>query len=252
MSGATHIKICGVTSEAQARFIADLGVESIGVNFVPESPRHVDEATAKAIVQAVGERVLVVGVVPWAGLEALRALRERTGVGCLQVHGDVPDAALEALLPHAYRSVSVGHPDDVARADGAPGEYVMVDAKVDGALGGTGHTFDWRLVVELARKRKLLLAGGLRPDNVARAIALVRPFCVDVASGVESAPGIKDPDRVRAFVDAVRTTSNTTGSAPAPYCWTSAARSSIICATSRICSAKPIATTATASDRSTC
>jgi phosphoribosylanthranilate isomerase len=205
VSPATHIKICGVTSEAQARLIADLGVESIGVNFVPESPRRVDEATAKAIVQAVGERVLVVAVVVWPGIEALRALRDRTGVGCLQLHGDVPDAALEELLPHAYRAVPVARADDVVRAEQTPGDYVMVDAKVDGALGGTGHTFDWRLVVELARKRKLVLAGGLRPENVARAIALVHPFCVDVASGVESAPGIKDLDRVRAFVDAVRT-----------------------------------------------
>ena len=205
MSPATHIKICGVTSEAQARSIADLGVESIGVNLVPESPRRVDEATAKAVVRAVGDRVLVVAVVAWSGLEELRTLRDRTGVGCLQLHGDVPDAALEELLPHAYRAVPVARADDVVLAGQAPGEYVMVDAKVDGALGGTGHTFDWRLVVELARKRKLVLAGGLRPENVARAIALVHPFCVDVASGVESAPGIKDLDRVRAFVDAVRT-----------------------------------------------
>ncbi len=200
----THIKICGVTTEAQARFIAGLGVESIGVNFVQGSPRRVDEATAVAIVQAVGGRALVVGVVAGLDLDALRALRASTGVGCLQLHGDEPDATVQALLPHAYKAVRVAHADDVARAERAPGDYVMVDAKVVGSLGGTGHTFDWGLVVELATKRKLVLAGGLRPDNVAQAIARVRPFCVDVASGVELTPGIKDPALVRAFVEAVR------------------------------------------------
>jgi phosphoribosylanthranilate isomerase len=85
-----------------------------------------------------------------------------------------------------------------------PGAYVLVDAKVEGALGGTGHSFDWALVVDLARSRRLVLAGGLTPDNVKRAVEEVRPWCVDVASGVESAPGVKDPAKVRAFVGAVR------------------------------------------------
>jgi phosphoribosylanthranilate isomerase len=206
VSVGARIKVCGVTSVEQARWIADLGVESIGVNFVPGSPRRTDETTARAIVDAVGDRTLVVAVVAGLPLEELRGLRERTGVGCLQLHGDEPDATLEALLPHAYRAVRVGSAADVKEAARAPGEYVMVDAKVAGALGGTGHSFDWTLVIELARTRKVLLAGGLRPENVARAVATVNPFCVDVASGVESAPGIKDPERVRRFIEAVRST----------------------------------------------
>jgi phosphoribosylanthranilate isomerase len=111
---------------------------------------------------------------------------------------------VEALLPHAYAAVRVAGPEDVARAEHAPGEYVLVDAKVHGALGGTGHTFDWDLVVALAQKRRLVLAGGLRPTNVTDAVLRVRPYCVDVASGVESAPGVKDLCLVEAFVDAVR------------------------------------------------
>jgi phosphoribosylanthranilate isomerase len=200
----TRIKICGVTTVEQARFIAGLGVDSIGVNFVAGSPRRVDERVATDIVRAVGDKALVVAVVAGLDVDALRGLRERTGVGCLQLHGDDPSAAVEALLPHAYAAFRIASSADLPRAEQAPGDYVMVDAKVEGALGGTGHTFDWNLVVNLAKKRKLVLAGGLRPDNVARAIQLVRPFCVDVASGVETAPGIKDLERVRAFVDAVR------------------------------------------------
>ena len=88
----------------------------------------------------------------------------------------------------------------MARARTFGGEYLLADAKVAGALGGTGETFDWSLVKDLARERRLTLAGGLRPDNVARAVAEVAPWCVDVASGVERAPGIKDLDAVRAFI----------------------------------------------------
>jgi phosphoribosylanthranilate isomerase len=191
---ATRVKVCGVTSVEQAVACADLGVDALGVNFVATSPRRVDESLARAIVEAVGQRTLV---------EAMRGLVARTGVGCLQVHGGEP-ADVAALLPHAYGAVPVASAEDVAVAEAMPGEYVMVDAKVAGALGGTGHTFDWNLVVGLAGRRKLVLAGGLTPSNVAAAIARVGPWCVDVASGVESAPGVKDLGKVRAFVEAAR------------------------------------------------
>jgi phosphoribosylanthranilate isomerase len=199
-----RVKVCGVTSVDQAVECAELGVDAIGVNFVPASPRLVDETTAKAIERAVGSRVLVVAVVAGMGVEAMRALRDRTGVGCLQLHGDEPDECLVPLLPHAYKAVRVATADDVASADATPGDYVMVDARVPGMLGGTGHVLDWALVAPLAKRRRLVLAGGLTPDNVRAAIEAVRPWCVDVASGVETSPGVKDMRRVRAFVQAAR------------------------------------------------
>jgi len=200
----TRVKICGVTSAEQALACIEAGADSVGVNFVPSSVRRVDVPTATAIVRAVGARALVVGVVAGMSLAAMRALREATGVGCLQLHGDEPADDVAALLPHAYKAVRVAAREDVERARAAPGEYVLVDAKVDGALGGTGHAFDWTLILELARERRLVLAGGLTPENVGRAVAMVNPWCVDVASGVESAPGQKDLAKVRAFVRAAR------------------------------------------------
>jgi phosphoribosylanthranilate isomerase len=122
----------------------------------------------------------------------------------VQLHGDETAGDVAALLPHAYKAVRIGGADDVAVAESMPGEYLMVDARVAGSLGGTGHTFDWTLVTGLARRRKLTLAGGLTPENVRAAIELAHPWCVDVASGVESAPRVKDMARVRAFVDAAR------------------------------------------------
>jgi phosphoribosylanthranilate isomerase len=200
----TRVKICGVTSEGQAVACVDAGADAIGVNFIASSARRVDARTAEAIVRAVGERALVVGVVANETVEAMRALRDATGLGCLQLHGDERAEDVLAVLPHAYKAIRVAGARDVDGARGMPGDYVMVDAKVDGALGGTGHAFDWSLVVELARTRRLVLAGGLTPGNVADAIRRVRPWSVDVASGVESAPGVKDLAKVRAFVDAVR------------------------------------------------
>jgi phosphoribosylanthranilate isomerase len=200
----TRVKICGVTSAQQAAACAEIGVDAVGVNFVSSSPRRVDEATARAIVDAVGAQTLVVAVVAGMDVQELRGLAARTGVGCLQLHGDEPAELVAALLPHAYKAIRVAGPEDVATAESMPGAYVLVDARVEGALGGTGHAFDWGLVVGLATRRRVVLAGGLTPENVASAIQRVRPWCVDVASGVESAPGIKDIGKVRAFVDAAR------------------------------------------------
>lgn len=197
-----HVKICGVTTVADAVAIADLGASAIGLNFVPSSKRRVDVATARAIADAVRGRVLVVGVIADLPLEEARTLVADAGLECLQLHGDEPPDALAPLLPHAYKALRIGDASDVARARTYGGDYLLVDAKVPGELGGTGHAFDWSLVTELARERRLTLAGGLRPDNVAEAIRRVRPWCVDVAGGVERAPGVKDLDLVEAFVRA--------------------------------------------------
>jgi phosphoribosylanthranilate isomerase len=200
----TRIKICGVTSVEQALACVEAGADALGVNFVASGARRVDSGIAAAVARAVGDTALVVGVVAAMTVDEMRALRDRTGVGCLQIHGGARPADVEALLPHAYAAVGVATIEDVVRARAMPGEFVMVDAKVDGALGGTGHSFDWSLAIELAKERKVVLAGGLTPANVASAIRAVRPWCVDVASGVERAPGDKDLAKVRAFVEAVR------------------------------------------------
>jgi phosphoribosylanthranilate isomerase len=203
----TRVKICGVTTVEQAVACVEAGADSVGVNVVGSSVRRVHVAMAGAIVRAIGPRALVVGVVAGMSLEAMRAFRDDVGVGCLQLHGDETANDVLALLPHAYKAVRVDTADDVARARAMPGEYVLVDAKVPGLLGGSGHAFDWSLVIELAAARRLVLAGGLTPANVARAIETVRPWCVDVASGVESAPGVKDLARVRDFIAAARSAS---------------------------------------------
>lgn len=199
------IKICGVTSVEDARMVIAAGADAVGVNLIPSSKRVVDLATAREVREAVGSSAEVVAVVADFGVSRLLELRERTGIQWLQLHGAEPKAELAAVLPHAYKAVRVGSAADVTDGRSFPGARLLTDAKVDGALGGTGHSFDWSLVSELARQRPLVLAGGLGPDNVARAVESVSPFGVDTASGVEGAdPRHKDPEKTRAFVRAAR------------------------------------------------
>jgi len=202
---SVHVKICGITSVEDAELALDNGASAIGLNFVPSSPRAVDVATASRIVERVGERTLTVLIVADLAADELRALLRATGARCLQLSGDERVELVAELLPHAYKGVRIGSASDVTRAALYPGEHLLVDAKVEGMLGGTGKTVDWALVEPLARARKLTLAGGLRPSNVAEAIRTVRPFCVDVASGVErdGDPRRKDAEKVRAFRRAV-------------------------------------------------
>jgi len=202
----THVKICGVTTESDALMCVEAGASAIGLNFVPSSARRVSVTQARAIARAVRGRTLIVGVVADMAVGAMRALRRDAELECLQLHGDESPATLATLLPHAYKAVHVATATDVSDARAYGGPYLLVDAHVEGALGGTGKTLDWSLVGGLARERKLTLAGGLTPENVVGAILAVQPYCVDVATGVESAPGVKDAARVRAFIDAARAT----------------------------------------------
>ncbi len=201
-----HVKICGLTSVEDALFCVAAGASAIGLNFVPESPRCISHEVGRAIADAVSGRLLVVAVVADLDLPAIERLRTAVGFGCVQLHGDEPDALVEALLPHAYKAVRVADAADVARAAAAPGDHVLVDARVEGVLGGSGVQIPPALVAELAQKRRLTLAGGLTPENVAAAVRSVRPYAVDVASGVERAgdPRTKDRERVVAFVTAAR------------------------------------------------
>jgi phosphoribosylanthranilate isomerase len=196
----TCVKICGLTSVEDARVCVEAGADALGLNFAAASPRCVSIERARAIVAAVPPHVLCVGVFVDADYAELMRVQQAVGLGCLQLHGDETPELLSRCLPHAYKAIRVRGEtllDDVARY---PGDHILLDAYVPGQHGGTGARFDWSLAAAIAKSRKLTLAGGLHPGNVAEAVTTVRPFCVDVASGVEAEPGRKDPERVRAFI----------------------------------------------------
>ncbi|MBT8469323.1 MAG: phosphoribosylanthranilate isomerase [Deltaproteobacteria bacterium] len=200
----SQVKICGLTTVDDALRCIELGVDSIGLNFWPASPRCVDARTARAIVEAGGDHLQTVGVFVDFTLEQVRKILRETGIGWAQLHGAEPPELLSALLPNAYKAIAVKDGSAIELARAYPGEHILLDASVPGMPGGTGRTFDWAIAAKVAKERRLTLAGGLTPDNVAQAVRAVKPFRVDVASGVESSPGRKDPDLVERFVDAAK------------------------------------------------
>jgi phosphoribosylanthranilate isomerase len=202
---ALWIKICGITSVEDAELAIDAGADALGVNLIPTSKRAVDIEMLATLLAAARDRVEIVAVVADETAGALSRLRSANAIRWLQLHGDEPPDALSPLLPHAYKAIGIENAADVTRAQAYPGERLLVDAKVAGALGGTGTRFDWDLVRALCGERQLIVAGGLNADNVADAVLALAPFGVDVASGVESGnPRRKDPDKVRRFVQAAR------------------------------------------------
>jgi phosphoribosylanthranilate isomerase len=203
---AVFVKICGITNVEDALAAADAGADAIGVNLVSGTRRFVSPDGARTIVDRIAGRLLVVGVVADLPIDALVALRAELGLGALQLHGHEPPEVLDELLPNAYKAVRIGGPEDVRAAERYGGDRLLVDSKHAGALGGSGRSFDFGLVAGLARRRRLILAGGLTPESVADAIARVSPWGVDVATGVEQPgdPRRKQPERMRSFVRAAR------------------------------------------------
>jgi len=186
----------------------EAGADLIGFNFYPKSPRYIDVGICRDIMSVMRKYgyVTYVGVFVNAPVEVIRATIETCGLSLAQLHGDETSEMLSALDGKAFKAFR-GVPtaiDGFARSE-APA--LLVDAAVKGVYGGSGVTADWNGAAELAKKYSLLLAGGLTPENVAEAVDRVKPWGVDVASGVESAPGQKDPNKMKAFVRAVQSES---------------------------------------------
>ena len=207
---AVDAKICGLTRPGDAALAARLGAAYLGVVFA-ESTRQVGPAMARDIVKA-GGGIPVVGVFVSHEIDEILRLRDAAGLSAVQLHGAYDAASRMRLRRESLPTWAVQHiegPDDLDRlAEQASGaDVVMIEPRVPGAVGGTGVALDLSLAqaarAQIGRAR-MALAGGLRPDTLARAIALVSPDIVDVSSGVESAPGLKDADRLARFLEVAR------------------------------------------------
>jgi len=203
----TKIKICGIKTLEGALAAIEAGADMLGFNFYPKSVRFIGMEACVRISSVLRQNhpsVQLVGVFVNSPLGEIERALGTCGLDFAQLSGDEPPEFCEALRGKAFKSFH-GIPDgDVQPYARSSAPAFLVDGAASGSYGGTGAKADWSYAARLARHYPLLLAGGLRPDNVAEAVEQVRPWGVDVASGVESGPGKKDATKIRAFVDAVR------------------------------------------------
>jgi phosphoribosylanthranilate isomerase len=203
----TKIKICGIKTLQDATSAIEAGADMIGFNFYSKSPRYVEVGQCRDIMSTMRRygHVKYVGVFVNSSLEDILAAMDTCGLSFAQLHGDESVAMLQALNGKAFKAFRLSTDfvtDSRMVTDLEPA--FLVDAAVKGVYGGSGVKADWSAASELAKKYKFLLAGGLTPENVADAVKQVKPWGVDVASGVESSPGVKDEAKMSTFVKAVR------------------------------------------------
>ncbi len=198
----TAVKICGITRREDAELAAALGAWAVGFVLWPNSPRHTTADRVREIVRALPPSIEPVGVFVDPSADEVNAAVD-AGIRIAQIHGALPNVAVRTI-----RAVHLsGDGIEPAVADG----MVLLDAHDPVKHGGTGKTVDWRRAAAIARVRRVILAGGLTAANVVEAISTVKPYAVDVASGVEADPGVKDPSKLRAFMQAVKSTYGTHG-----------------------------------------
>jgi phosphoribosylanthranilate isomerase len=201
-----RVKICGITNLEDALAAVEAGADALGFNFYRKSPRYVAARDAGRIIERLPARVLCVGVFVNEDAEEVRRVMKEAGLGAAQLHGDESADYCRGLgCGMTIKALRVGEGFDVEKVAQTGAGAVLLDANAGEAFGGTGRTFDW----EVARRAsalvpKLFLAGGLTPENVAGAVRAVRPFAVDVCSGVETAPGRKSASLVKNFIEAAR------------------------------------------------
>jgi phosphoribosylanthranilate isomerase len=198
----THVKVCGVTRVEDALEAAELGASAIGLIFWPHTPRVVDERVAAEIVGSVPQSIACIGVFVNQPSDWVCGVAERVGLSAVQLHGEETPAYWSEMNRPVIKACAMRE-NDAASADMSESVLLLLDVHDPVRRGGTGQTVDWQLAARIARRRPTILSGGLQPSNVRDAIRTVAPYAVDVASGVEKSPGVKDPDKLRAFFDAV-------------------------------------------------
>ena len=201
----TKIKICGIKSVNDALAALDAGADMLGFNFYPKSPRYVSVGKCRDIMSVMRKfgQIVFVGVFVNASVSEIRATMETCGLNLAQLHGDETSEMVQSLYGKAFKAFR-GIPESINGFAREEAPAILVDASTKGAYGGTGVIANWTGAAELAKYYPILLAGGLTSENVVEAVRRVKPWGVDVASGVESSPGVKDAGKMDAFVQAVR------------------------------------------------
>jgi phosphoribosylanthranilate isomerase len=197
------VKICGITRVDDALAAVGAGAGALGFIVWPGSPRFIDPFRARKIVSALPPFITAVGVFVNQPLEYVNGVASLVRLGAVQLHGDETTGFASAITVPIIKAIPLAAAGEAAVAEWPAATTLLLDVHDPVKRGGTGRTIDWTAAAAVAARRHVLLAGGLTPDNVADAVARVRPFGIDVSSGVERAPGIKDHQRLRALFEAL-------------------------------------------------
>jgi phosphoribosylanthranilate isomerase len=202
-----HVKICGISRLEDAELATSLGAWALGFLLWKPSKRYVEPAVAAGITRRMRRKIELVGVFVNQPLDEIAELVDFLGLSHVQLHGDEGPSFCNAVAQRTgakvIKAARIAHASDLRDLDRFHTDYHLLDTARDGSYGGTGATWDWTLAKQRRAKVPLILSGGLTADNVAAGIDAVRPFAVDVASGVEASPGVKDPAKLEAFFAAI-------------------------------------------------
>ncbi len=201
-----RLKICGITNLEDALLAADMGAHALGFIFYPKSPRKVEVDAAREIISQLPPFILTVGVFVDEEPQTVRDVATRAGLDWLQLHGKESPEYCRSLGRRVIKAFRIQDEKSLASLAAFRGaaQAFLLDTYKKGLVGGTGETFNWNLARQARQYGPIILAGGLTPENVAQAITIAQPQAVDVASGVEAAPGRKNPEKLRAFCAAVK------------------------------------------------
>ena len=205
MSNQVRIKICGITNLEDALVATELGADAVGFVFYEKSPRYINPRTAALIIRELPPFVATVGVFLNEPPDKPVDTAKQSGVGCVQLHGDETPEYCQSLGLRTIKALRVKDAYVLNELRSFTVSGILLDTYREGVPGGTGETFDWEIAAEAAKAGRIILSGGLTPENVRQAIEKVRPYAVDVSSGVESKPGKKDHEKLRKFFEQVRT-----------------------------------------------
>ncbi len=198
-----RIKICGITNAEDASAAVECGADALGFVFYQKSPRRVSPETARSIIELLPPFLTTVGVFVNESAETINAVKAESGIDMVQLHGDESPAFCKQWS-HVIKAFRVAAMSDLAAFEQYTASAFLLDAYSPVKYGGTGQVFNWEIAIEAKRYGSIILAGGLTADNIAKAVTQVRPYAVDVSSGVERAKGKKDPIKLRLFIERAR------------------------------------------------
>ena len=202
----TRVKVCGITNLEDAWTAIEAGTDALGFVFVPNTPRYIEPDDANTIMRQIPPLVTTIGLFVNAGSTQIRDVAKNCRLDAIQLHGNESPELCHSLNLRIIKAFRIKESEPLNILSKFQVDAYLLDTYVKGILGGTGKTFDWNLACHAKKYGQIILAGGLNPSNVSTAINQVKPYAVDVSSGVEAEPGRKDPKKVRDFIRTVRET----------------------------------------------